>query len=249
MFAMTLLDFGFLTSKFWFLVIVVFQIWMLVDAVRRKEWIWVIFIFLFSGLTALLYFFLVYRTALPSMNGFELPGTQNRKRIKELQDLIHNLDKAHHYLELGDIYFHKGDLKKAEECYRASIAREPLDKDARAHLGQCLLRQGQAQEARPLLQQVCQEDPSHDYGYSQMAYAEALMTLGETSAAIEAWKTVLENHTYARARVQLAELYLATNQKDLALAQLREAISDDAHAPDYQRRRDRVWIRRAKRLL
>ena len=46
--------------------------------------------------------------------GFELPGAHRRKRIKELQAKIHHLDKAHHYFELGDIYFQQGKLDKAE---------------------------------------------------------------------------------------------------------------------------------------
>ena len=89
----------------------------------------------------------------------------------------------------------------------------------------------------------------HDYGHSMMACAEALAALSETEAAVAAWQQVLENHNYARARVQLAELYLANNQRDLAQAGLREALADDAHAPNFQRKRDRVWMRKARRLL
>src|ERR1700678_4306422 len=152
--------------------VTLFQLWMLVDAVRRGEWFWAVLILLFSGLTALLYFFMVYRAAPSATSGFELPGAGSRKRIKELETLIHDLDKPHHYLELGDIYFQKGNLVKAEECYRASLQRDPQDIDARAHLGQCLLRLKRAGEARPILQQVCAENPKHDYGHSLMAYAE-----------------------------------------------------------------------------
>ncbi len=82
-----------------------------------------------------------------------------------------------------------------------------------------------------------------------MAYAETLAALGETEAAVAAWQQVLESHSYARARVQLAELYLASHQEDLAQAGLREALADDAHAPNFQRKRDRVWMRKARRLL
>ena len=132
-----------------------------------------------------------------------------------MESLIHNLDKPHHYLELGDIYFQKGNLTKAEACYRASLQRDAQDIDARAHLGQCLLRQKRAGEARPILQQVCAENPKHDYGHSLMAYAETLASLGETDNAIAVWKQVLQDHSYARARVQLGELYLATKQPEL----------------------------------
>ena len=190
-----------------------------------------------------------YRATPSATQGFELPGASRRSRIKELESLIHNLDKAHHYLELGDIYFQKGNLSKAEACYRSSLERDPQDIDARAHLGQCLLREKRAEEARPILQQVCAENPKHDYGHSLMAYAETFSALGEVDNAIAVWKQVLQDHSYARARVQLGELYLSKMQKELADAQFREVISDDSHAPSFQRKRDRVWIWRAKRLL
>jgi hypothetical protein len=63
------------------------------------------------------------------------------------------------------------------------------------------------------------------------------------------WKQVTENHSYPRAKVQLAELYAGKNRSDLARSELREVLGDDAHAPTFQRKRDRVWIRRAKSLL
>jgi hypothetical protein len=82
-----------------------------------------------------------------------------------------------------------------------------------------------------------------------MAYAEALAALGDTNAAIAVWQTVLKDHSYARARVQLGELYLAQNRRDLAEVEFRGTINDDRHAPGFQRKRDRSWVWKAKRLL
>ena len=81
-----------------------------------------------------------------------------------------------------------------------------------------------------------------------MALAETLAALGETDASISIWQRVTENHSYPRACVQLAELYLAKKQPDQARELLREVLSDDTHAPAFQRKRDRVWIRRATKL-
>lgn len=219
---------------------------MLVDAVRRKEYLWVFLII--AGL-AVWYFFYVYRDSPTATRGFELPGAQNRKRIRELQAQIHHLDKAHHYLQLGDVYFQQGKLDKAEAAYRASLERDAQDIDARAHLGQCLLREKKAAEARPLLENVCRENPKHDYGYSMMALAETLTAVGEPDAALEIWKQVTAHHAYPRAKVQMAQLLLAKNQLELAKAELREVIADDIHAPKFQRKRDRVWVRRAKGMM
>jgi Tfp pilus assembly protein PilF len=49
--------------------------------------------------------------------------------------------------------------------------------------------------------------------------------------------------------VQLAELYLAKNQPELARAEVKDVVSDDQHAPAFQRKRDRVWVWRAKSLM
>jgi hypothetical protein len=237
-----------ISSPVW-LIGVAFQIWMLVDAIRRREWIWAVFIFFFSVISAILYFFMVYRAAAPATRGFELPGAHSRKRIKELEAQIHHLDKAHHHSQLGDVYFQQGKLAKAEESYRAALERDSQDLDTRAHLGQCLLRLKRAAEARPLLEGVVADNPKHDYGHTLMALAETLTALGEVDAALKVWQQVTENHSYPRAKVQLAELYLAKNMPQPARAELQDVLNDDPHAPAFQRRRDRVWVRRAKGLM
>jgi hypothetical protein len=226
-----------------------FTLWMFIDAVRKGEWMWAVFIFIFPMLNTILYYFMVYRASSSATQGFELPGAATRKRIKELQAQIHHLDKAHHYFQLGDVYFRQGKLALAEAAYRASLERDAQDIDARAHLGQCLLREGKAAEARPLLEAVCKENPKHDYGHSMMALAETLTALGEQKAAIAIWQQVTESNQYPRAKVQLAELYVANNQTDLARAELKDVLSDDVHAPAFQRKRDRVWVRRARSLM
>ena len=252
MFASLILDalnLEYLISNPWLLLVFAFQVWMFVDAVRRQEWFWAVFIFIGFGLSAVLYYFFVYRAVPSATSGFELPGAHSRRRIKELQAQIHHLDKAHHHSQLGDIYFQQGKLEKAEVCYHAALERDSEDIDTRAHLGQCLLRQKRAAEARPLLEGVIAQNPKHDYGYTMMALAETLSTLGETDAALQMWRQVTAEHSYARAKVQLAGLYLAKNQPDLARTELKDVVADDVHAPAFQRKRDRVWVWRAKGLM
>lgn len=244
-------------GNIFFLLMFVFQIWMLVDAVRRQEWIWAVFIgiavfYQYSfGLSAILYYFLVYRqhSAGPSLSGFELPGTFDRRRIRELEAKIHHLDNAQHHLQLGDVHFQRGKFDQAEQSYREALKRDGEDPDIRAHLGQCLLRQGKAEEALPLLQSVAQADPKHDYGFTLMALAETHMKLGSVDSAIQLWEMVLQNHSYPRARVQLAQLYVQRGESAKARNILQETLADEEHSPLFQRRRDRVWIRQAKALM
>jgi len=90
---------GWADNPLLWLVVVAFQLWMLIDAVRRGEWIWVACIVFFSVLSAVFYYFMVYRQQGPAgggvgLRGFELPGAADRRRIKELLGRIHHLDKA-----------------------------------------------------------------------------------------------------------------------------------------------------------
>jgi hypothetical protein len=252
MFALVPLDLGSWLVVFanpFSLAITAFQIWMGVHAIRNREWIWAVLILFGWGFAALWYYLMVYRATASSVSGFELPGAQNRRRIRELQAQIHHIGNALHYFQLGDVYFQKGQLAEAEKCYRSALERESNDIDVRAHLGQCLVRLKRPAEARPLLEGVMLEKPGHEYGYTMMALAEALTALGETDNAIQYWQHITQNHSYPRAKVQLAELYIAKNQPDLARAELKDVLNDDVHAPPFQRRRDRIWINRARSLI
>ena len=68
-----------LTNPF-FLIMTAFQIWMLVDAIRREEWLWSVLIFFFGAFSAMLYYFMVYRSAKAIEKGpsFEWPGAAER---------------------------------------------------------------------------------------------------------------------------------------------------------------------------
>jgi hypothetical protein len=231
------------------LLLAIFQLWMLVHALRNREWLWALFIAIGWGIAALWYYVSVYRASASAAGGFELPGAQSRQRIRELQAKIHHIDNAYHHFQLGDVYFQKGKFAEAEKCYRAALERDATDIDTRAHLGQCLLRLNRPGEARPLLDAVCHENYKHDFGYSLMAYAETLTALNEKDAALNIWQHVVEHHSYPRAKVQLAQLFIERKQFNDARSQLTDVLNDDTHAPSFQRKRDRVWIKQARALL
>jgi hypothetical protein len=226
-----------------------FQIWMLVDAVRRQEWVWAILILVFSFLTAVFYYFLVYRQSAPAGPALDLPGSHDRHRIKDLQAQIHHLDKAHHHTALGEIYLRQGKFDLAEASFRAALERDPEDLDTQAWLGECLLHKRQPQVARPFLEAVLRSNPKHNYGQTAIALAETLTELGDEAGAIRVWNALLESHSYAQARVRLAELLLKHGGAERARQLLQEVIADDKHSPPFQRQRERGWVRQAKSVL
>ena len=231
-------------------VLFLFNLWMFIDAIRREEWLWAVFIFVFPVINAILYFFLVYRASRPvNAPTFELPGAGQRRRIKELQDQIHHLDKAHHHSQLADVYFAQGKLADAEKEYLLALERDSEDVDTIAHYGQCLLRLNRPKEARAVLEKVIQQNPEHEYGSTLMMFAEALGQLGEKEAAIQSWRKVLERHGYAQAKVHLARLLIEKGDKETARRELQEVIADAGHGPAFQRKREKAWAKEAASLL
>jgi hypothetical protein len=238
---------GWIVSIFIF----VFAAWMFVHALRSEQYFWAAFIFLFPILNAPLYFFLVYRASGGGnpLAGFELPGAADRRRIKSLQADIHHLDKPHQHLQLADIYFSQGKLDKAAASYRAAYERDPNDEDIRAHFGNCLARMGKPKEALPLLEAVCAQNPKHDYGYTLMTLAETHAATGQIEQALATWQQVLGLYSYSRARVQYAQLLIQKKDYGKARAMLQEVIDDAPYAAKFQRKRETVWLNRAKELI
>lgn len=229
-----------------------FTAWMFVAAIRTGDYIWAAFIFFFSGLSALLYFFLVYRAQGGGGNllaGFELPGAADRRQISRLQADIHHLDKPHLHMQLADIYFSQGKLEDAEKSYRAAYERDPKDEDIRAHLGNCLARRDKPQEALPLLEAVFAQNPKHDYGYTSMTLAETLAATGQIDRAIATWRQVLSLYSYPRARVQFAELLVKKQEYAEARKNLEDVVNDAPYVTKFQRKREKVWFDKAKSVL
>lgn len=234
-----------------------FQAWMLIDALQRREWLWAILIgcslFLWKsfGLTALLYFFLVYRAAGPAVPllKFKPARPSKRDRIRDLEGRIEALDKPHLHAELGQVHLEDGDAKQAEACFREALNRDETDLDYHAGLGQALVAQDRFEEACPYLERVSDEDPRHQYGTSLMTLAEVYESLDDRARAIATWRRVLELNSYARARVQLAALLIQENERDEARGLLHEVIADHQHAPRFQAEKERTWVRRAQQLL
>lgn len=225
-------------------------IWMFIDAIKREQWLWVVFLILFPPLNTVLYFLLVY---LRSGGGavFSFPGSADRRRIRELEQKILHLDNAHHYHELADLFFKQRKYSEAEKNYRAALDRAPDDEDTEAHLGRTLLALRRPAEARGYLENVCLGNPKHDYGDTLIALGECLTQLGERESAIGIWERAIEHHSFAQPRVRLAETLAesgASGGRARALQLVEGVLNEEALTPEFQRRQELEWIHRARKL-
>mgnify|MGYP003428530697 CR=1 FL=1 len=76
--------------------------------------------------------------------------------------------------------------------------------------------------------------------------AERLRRLEDELAQAREMAQEADPELVALARADLDRL---PAEVDAARAEVKEVLADDVHAPKFQRKRDRVWVRRAKSLL
>jgi hypothetical protein len=226
-----------------------FQIWMIIDCVRSgNDWYWIWVILIFGPIGALVYFFgFVYQ-------GTEIEQSWSKRRIRqrqieELQALIHNLDKAHHWAELGDLYRLQKRWALAREAYEAALQREPGLFDAKVHLGYVLLGEGRPAEAWKLLAPAYESQPRFENGDLLWHCARCQAALGRLPAARELYERLLAGHSYLQAQVEFAEVLDRLGDRERCRQALELAVADGKSAPRFLRKTNRPWLRKAQWML
>lgn len=227
---------------------IVLQAVAIVHFVRRRPntfWLWIILIG--GGLGALAYIFM---EVVPDVR--LLPGAYQvfprRKRIRELEGLIVDNPAVGNYEELGDLLLDDGQFAQARECFNKVIAMADAI-DARYHRALCALALGDDKSAADDLDYVVARDPRYDYQRAAGLRANALARLGEREKAAVLFADVTETSTLSETQYNYA-CFLAAEGRTVEAREWAERIlRKKATMPDYIRRRERPWFRKANALL
>ena len=155
----------------------------IIHFIRRRPdtyWIWVI---LFLGpIGALVY---IFAEALPDLG--LLRGSMKmfprRKRIRQLEGLVHDNPSAGNYEELGDLYMEDGKIAQARAAFDRAIAARSDTLDAFYRRGACALQLGDATAAIPDLEKVVAKEPGYDFHRAAGLLAHAYAKTGQTERA------------------------------------------------------------------
>ncbi len=229
--------------------IFVFQMWMLVDSIRRRAPLyWPILIFLFSP-AALIYFFTV---KLQDLKGGRRPGVMAGSgpgsSIEQLAELAQTTPSELNKLALADRLSAERRFPEAIGRYRDVLRQNKDSKEALHGAARALLSLGRPLEAIEELATLMELDPEfRDYS-AALDYAEALWqakhyddTIGLLTGLVSVSKRI--NHRMALAHY-LKEHGDAVN----ARTELDEALREFASSPDFVKQRDQRWAERAKKL-
>lgn len=226
-------------------VLLVFSVWMLVDAYRRKAAFHWYVVILVLPLGAVFYFFFVklkdFRPSTPSGEANASPVVFPASRPSSPSQLV-DLERAD-TLEASEQY------GEAETLYQAALAANPQDLRALHGLGRCRLGQGRAREAVDLLERVVTEDREYrNYG-AALDYADALWEAGQREDTVELLENMAEVTGRINHRLALAHYLIEQGQIERARRELERALTENAAAPEEVQQRARTWVQRAQKML
>jgi hypothetical protein len=170
-----------------------------------------------------------------------------RKRIKQLEALIIDNPSVGNFEELGDLYLEDGRFAKARECFDRVVDRsqelDPLYHRALSEIGL-----DDFAAAATDLERVIARDPKYAYQRAAGLYAHALARLGRRDEADAVFRSVLETSTLSETEYNYAAFLAGTGRGDEAKALVDRILRKKATMPDYIRRRERPWFRKAAAL-
>jgi hypothetical protein len=214
---------------------------------RRPETYWIWIILMFGGVGALIY---IVVEVIPDAG--LLRGTfqvfPRRKRIKQLEGLILDNPSVGNYEELGDLYLDDQQFARARECFDRVLARtESIDPFYRRAL--CELALNDFTAAAADLAQVIAREPKFDYQRAAGLRAHTLAKIGQAEQAGALFAKVTETSTLSETQYNYASFLAAEGRSGEAREWAERVLRKKATMPDYIRRQERPWFRKARALL
>ena len=227
---------------------IILQALAILHFVRRRPdtyWIWIIL--MFGGVGALIYMALEVVPDAGLLRG-SFQVFPRRKRIRELQGLVLDNPSIGNYEELGDLYLDDQQFARARECFDRVLAKsESIDPFYRRALCELALQDFPAAAAD--LQQVIAREPKYDYQRAAGLTAHALAKLGQREKAEALFTDVTKTSTLSETEYNYACFLVAEGRASEAREWAERILRKKATMPDYIRRRERPWFRKARALL
>jgi hypothetical protein len=227
-----------------------FEALAIVHFIRRRPDAWWLFVIIFLGpLGALIYLFIEAAPDLTSLSQQSARGFSRRKRIRELEALVHVNTAVGNFEELGDLYMDEGRLAQARACFDRSIQGGSTTLDPFYKRGACAVLMGDAAAAIPDLERVVAKEQGYDFYRAEGLLAHAFALTGEKDKAEVLFRAATETSTMSETYLNYAELLASEGRTAEAREWARKLLNKSQGMPAYLRRRERPWFRRARKFL
>jgi hypothetical protein len=217
--------------------------------IRRRPDTWWIYVILFLGPVGALVYLVAEAVPDAGLLRQSLQMFPRRKRIGELERVIHDNPSAGNYEELGDLYMDDGKLVPARAAFDKAIAARGDSTDAFYRRGVCAILLGDAAAALPDLERVVMQDAGYDFHRAAGLLAHAYARTGQTARAEALFREVTGISTKSETYLNFAELLAAQGRTTEARAWAQKVLDKKPAMPGYLRRRERPWFRDANKML
>jgi hypothetical protein len=215
---------------------------------RRPDTYW-LFIILFLGwIGALVY---IVAEVIPDVgllrNSFQT--FPRRRRIRELERAILDNPSAGNYEELGLLYLDNGDYARARESYDKALASRTDSVDAFYRRGVAEVELEDFPAAVPDLERAVTADANYDFYRASGLLAHAYAQTGQAAKADALFRATTKISTSSETYYHYALFLQAQGRSEEARQWAQKILDQRRSMPGYQRRRERVWFRKAYGLL
>ena len=220
----------------------------LLHFVRRRPDTYWLFIILMGGAIGALVYIVVQVVPDAGLLRGAFQVFPRRQRIRELEGAVLDNPSIGNYEELGELYLDDQQFARARACFDRVIAKsDSIDPFYRRAL--CAMALDDFAAARSDLDVVVARDPKYDYQRAAGLLAHAVAKVGEPEKAHALFADVLQTSTLSETQYNYACLLAASGRAADAREWAERILRKKATMPDYIRRRERPWFRKAAALL
>jgi hypothetical protein len=221
----------------------------IVHFIRRRPDNYWFYVILFLGPPGAAVYLLV--EALPDVGlvGQSFKVFPRRKRIHQLEAMIRDNPSPGNFEELGDLYMDDGRIPEAREAFNRAIAARADTLDPFYRRGVCALQMNDFAAAVPDLERVVSRQPDYDFQRAAGLLAYAYAHTGQKEKAESLFRKVTTTSTLSETYLNFAELLASENRVEEAREWAQKVLDKKPTMPNYLRRRERPWFRRANESL
>jgi hypothetical protein len=217
--------------------------------VRRRPdnfWLWIILVG--GGIGALVYIVAEVVPDIGLLRG-SLHVFSRRRRIRMLEAMILDNPAVGNLEELADLYLEEGEFSRARELYNKVISPRTDSLDPYYRRGIAALELGDAGAAVVDLERVVTKDPKYDFHRAVGLLAQAYARNNQPAEADAAFKRATDASTLSETYCNYAAFLAGAGRSEEARAWAERILAKKATMPNYLRRRERPWFRKAKAVL
>lgn len=230
-----------------------FNVWMIVDAIRRRAAFYWYLIILFVPFGAMIYYVMVKARDLRFEAAVQPAKIRakpvEKPSLQELRTRALEVPSVQNKIELADALTDAAQYQEAVPFYEQVLRTHSANKEALHGLGICKLELGEPAEAAEYLTRLMDLDPRYRAFAGALDYAEALWKSGQKELALEVAQQLSVESGRLNHRLAYAHYLQQAGDASAARGVIEQAIDHYQQSPEFVRQRDRSWVRKAQQML